>query len=202
MKGWVGTGIAVSALLIALLLDPGLLFSQEDIITGRIAIMAMLLAAILVAFLLGQATSELSFSRHTATWSAGLAIITVGAINIDLLTKKQTDAALQAKANQVYVKKKPKKRKAAAIYHPDTLKINRVEKIVDRASVDPFGNHTKQEVLVTNRLGKKNSKLDADWKPSREERERFKKFLEQQGLKYDPETAFKLPPPETTLSQN
>ena len=202
MKGWVGTGIALVAVLIALLLDPKLLFGQEAIVAGRFLIMAVLLGAVGIAFLLGQATSELSFSRHTATWSAALAIVTVGAINIDLLTGRQAEAALQAKAAKIYVPKKIKKRKAAEVLHPDTLKINRVERIVDRASIDPFGNYQPEEVLVTNRLSKRNSKLDANWQPSREEKERFKKFLKKQGLKYDPKTAFQLPSPQETLSQN
>ena len=197
MKGWVGTCIAIVALLIALFFDPEHLLSSENLVVGRVSLVTALLSAICAAFLLGQSTSELSFSKHTATWSAGLALVTIGALNIDLLVKKAPLSPTMAKSDQIIIiKKKPKKRQSAAIYHPDTLKINRVEKIVKRSELDPRGNHQKEEILVTNQLSKKNSTLDKGWQPSEEDKQRFKKFLKQQGLKYDPETAFKLPAPE------
>ncbi len=195
MKAWTGVGIAAIAMIIALVVDPAAIFGFETL-QLKFAFAAVLLSMAGLAFVLGQSTPEINFSRQIAIWSAGLAAIAVIASNMDILTGTSPLLEPVAEVKKPYVPRKArvKKPESTAIYVPDTPKLERIERVVtpDLLSINPL-EIQDDKVEIPNILAKKNSKLSEDWKLSSDQKEQFRKYLESQGLEYDPETAF-IPP--------
>jgi len=193
MKAWAGIGIAVFTSIIALVVDPARLFGFES--SGlNFAFVGVLLSAAGLAFLLGRDTPETEFSHHIAVWAAGFAVVAILAGNMEVITgtSKVANSVAEAKSSTVAARTRVKKRRSTKILIPDTLKVNRVEGVVtpdwrDQNSLAEADNR----VILPNLSAEKGSRLPDDWEPSQELREKFKKFLEAQGLKYDPETAFR-----------
>ena len=195
MKARVGVGIALVTTLLALLVDPATLLGVESI-QIKLAYAAVLLGLAGLAFMLGYQTAEIDISRQIAIWSSTLAAIAILATNMDIITGSSKVFKPVAKVKKTYKPRKPryKKPESTAIYVPDTPKLERIERIVTPES-NGFNPLADQEdrLVVPNLYSKKNTRLAQDWKISDEQKEQFKKFLESQGLKYDPDTAFNPP---------
>lgn len=191
MRDWTGAVIASITVVVALLVNPTG-FYQDDILTTRLLFAGILLCSAGVAFLFARDIHELSFSRHVTIWIIGLAVIAIGATNMDILTgTADLSKTATKKANPVLARKSPTNKIAPDVYVPDTLKINRVERLVTQDPNSSF--QSEEEQLVQSKNSSKDSELPKDWKISDEEKEKFERFLTRKGIKFDPETAFKQP---------
>lgn len=195
MKTWAGVGIAVATLIITLWVDPAKLFGFETI-ELKVAFAGVLLALAGLAFFLGHRMPEINLPRQITVWMAGLAAIAIFTTNMDIVTGTSSVFKPVVKVKKPYVPRaaRVKKPEASAIYVPDTLKINRVEQLItpEQTSLNQFF-ESDNRVQVPNLFSQKDTPLAKDWKPTEKQRAQFKRFLESQGLKYDPDTAFKRP---------
>lgn len=200
MKNWAGAGIATVTLIIALWVNPAKIIGFETLAV-KVTFAGILLALSGLAFFLGYRMSGVNISRQITIWSAGLAVIAIFATNMDIVTGTSVVVKPVAKVKKPYVSR-VKKTKSSAIYVPDTLKINRVERLVapEQNAVNPFG-ETNDRDLVPNLFTKQDTPLANDWQPSQAQKKQFKRFLQSRGLKYDPATAFKRPGAEETPSK-
>jgi len=191
MRDWIGAIIASITIVAALTINP-VGFYEGDIVSTKLFFAGILLCCAGVAFLIARKIHQLSFSRHVTFWIVGLAVITIGATNMDVLTGTADLPEVASK------KAAPAKRQISRynqetpdVYVPDTLKINRVERLVTQ---DPNSNsQNENEQLIQSNTSSRDSELPRDWKISDAEKEKFKRFLARQGLKFDPEIAFKRP---------
>ncbi len=195
MKAWVGVGIACITIVVALMVNPAAVFGLETV-GLKIAFAVGLLSMAGLAFVLGKETPETEFSHHLATWAAGFAVVSILAANMNVITgtAKVANSVAEAKMSITTAKARKKNREAEDVFVPDTLKINRVERVVapESDSSSPFADQTPG-LEVSSLNSEKNVKLSENWELSDEQKEQFRKFLKSQGLKYDPETAFKRP---------
>lgn len=196
MKDWTGAIIATIAIIGALVVDPSTLHLNTTLTPASFALILLCMTGIAFAF--AYRAPELGVTRQVTIWLAGFAVIAIAAKNIDSLTgrtmphlvaSKPEKPAAEPEKPQKHRKKKPA---SAGIYVPDTAKINRVEKLVTRQDLNPFADPDNQ-TKVENKFNKTDTRLDESWTLNEEQKEQFKKFIESQGLDYDPETAFKTP---------
>ena len=197
MKGWIGTGLGVAGILATLFINPiesfGHLGNEHQV---RVGFIALIMAVAAVVYYLAIHTSELKHSRQSAIWSAAAMLVVALGVNIDLVTDPNVVEKIIAApetAKPAEVAKVKKHHRAVDVLEPDTPKLERVEKIITRASTDPLA--TGEDDAPAWKPHKAPDAIDetelADAPaPSQEEREQFQKFLESKGIEYDPKTAF------------
>lgn len=197
MNAWIGAAIAAAVTIVALVLDPELLLGNSAGI--KVGFTISLLGIVGLAFHISRQTRETNISRHIASWSSALAVMAIVASNMNLLTSNgqiDQNQTVVANATAPVVTKANFRRQHTSreVYVPDTAKINRVEAVVTREQTGfGFQASADERTFVKNQFSEQNSRLDQDWKLSSAEKQKFEKFLQSQGLKYDPETAFVVP---------
>jgi len=197
MKAWIGAAIAAAVTIVALILDPELLLGNSAGV--KVGFTISMLGIVGLAFHISRQTRETNISRHIASWSSALAVLAILASNMNLLTSngqlEQVEKVAATAAGPVATKANFRQQNASSdIYVPDTAKINRVETVVAREQTGfGFLASSDDRTFVKNQFSKQNSRLDQDWKVSKAEKQKFEKFLQSQGLEYNPETAFNAP---------
>ena len=195
MKAWIGVGIAVVTALVALLVDPAMIFGHATTAL-KFAFVGILLSAAGIAFLLGQSSSDINLSRQIAVWSAGFAAIAIIATNMDVLTgtSPTVDPVAKVQKPDLLKKARVKKPVSSEIYTPDTPKINRVETVMEPepSEFNRLAGPDDSPQFINPDYDQRN-RVRGERKLTPEQKEQFKRFLESQGLKYDPETAFSDP---------
>ena len=200
MKGWIGTGLGIAGILVILFVNPveyfGHLGNEHQV---RVGFIALIMAVAAVVYYLAIHTSELNHSRQSAIWSAAAMLVVALGVNFDLVTdpnviEKIVEAPKKdASLKPVKVVKVHKRHEAADVLELDTPKLDREEKIVTRASMDPLASPDEDKPAWTPikpPADVEETDLNDAPAPSDEERERFQAFLESQGIEYDPKTAF------------
>jgi len=195
MKAWIGVGIAGVTTLVALLVDPVMIFGYTTF-ELKVAFIGLLLSAAGLAFMLGQSSSDINLSRQIAVWSAGFAAIAIIATNMDIITGTSPTDNPVAKVQKPNSSKKAQVKKpvSSKVLIPDTAKINRVETVMEPEPTE-FNRLAGPDTSIQfiNPYYNQKNRVRGERKLTPEQKEQFKRFLESQGLKYDPETAFSNP---------
>lgn len=201
MKGWIGTALALAIIAVAITVNQTHLLGQLPLIENPV-IMTVLAGTICLIIVLALQSPEYSVSRQVALWTLSAAVVTLALTNLDQLTeqrklmKEKQVLAKQAAEKAAAVKlKKKRKHRAAQSLLPDTPELEkRVEKVYDRSKLDPLAARSGKETRLTNQLTTPDEPLDENWEPPEAQKKLFRKFLKSQGLRYDPDTAYKFPP--------
>lgn len=196
MKGWYGATISLAVGLVALFATRYGIYGIADPNSARVAFSGTLALALVIAMNLTVATPEWTIARQASVWASMFALLAIFSINLRSIPASQLVKEQIVADNPVKPKKHVKR-----VYdngdRPHALNQNQEETIVTTDPENKLADIFGEKKAIKNYFSSEESRLADDWQPNDDDKRRFAKFLQRQGLEYDPRTAFATSDTET-----